>query len=224
MRSLHRYGLSLLLIAIIGLTILLWSYVRQIVTSRPTIAVVKIDRPLGEYCVEAQTTTDFNEFWLRFRTAVEAEDRKKLFALMRTCAFIWEQAPKQPNLQLKQADCVVSAIEDCHYPELMSGAPQIFEDRRDFDLNYDRVFSKDIRRRVLTGAPWQENVDRYLLSWDSARDESCSLVFERVDKVGYKFTGLEWGPYPVSFLKEEAKRPPNFIISAPSAPPPNSIP
>lgn len=223
MRSPSRIFTTVLSL-ILALAILVFLYVRQIMSMQPEIRAVTLERPLQEYCTEPTTTHNFDEFWSRFRDAIRRQDKHKLLPLMHTCSFIWERGPTQPSLQLRRADCVLTPLHDCHYPEFESGGPQIFESRNDFDLNYLLIFPERTRDRILNDAPWKQAEGRYYLSWDSARNESMSFVFEDIDKLGYKFTGLEWGPYPVSFLKEEAKHPPTWMTRDSSSPPSNSTP
>jgi hypothetical protein len=223
MRRFIRYVLLILFVSIVGVAVFIVLYLRPIINSQPQIAAVKIDSPLHEYCSEAPTTHDFDQYWTRFRDAVRAQDKLELFSLIHTCGFTWEPGPTEPNLHLKRADCIVTPVKDCVPPEFMVGGPLIIETRRDFELNYDRIFPKTTRDRVLNGKAWKEAERRYDLSWDSGPNECLSLVFEDLDNFGYKFTGLEWGPYPASFLKEEANRRLPLKNSQPS-PPPSSTP
>ena len=220
MRPVIRYSVAILVLIGLGSSVAGLIYLRRVYGSNAEINPVRIDRTLGSYCAEAQTMDDFQEFWREFRRAVSAEDKDKLFSLIGTCDFVWWE---EPSLPLKMADCVLGPTEDCNYPAYLVGGRQLFQSRSDFDGTYGRIFTRANRDKILNGTPWQTG-NGYAISWEPARYETYSLTFERLEGIGYKFTGLEWEPEPLDMLKSDAAKARANSHHPTVSPPPNSTP
>jgi hypothetical protein len=227
MRRIVLHSVAVLFLIGLASSVVGLFYLRRVYDRNEDVGPVRLDRKLGDYCTEASTTNDFDQFWSEFRTAVKSDNKDKLFAMVRACDFVWEGQPwkTEPTLKLKLADCVVGPLDDCQPWGYSTGARQVFQNRTDFDKNYDRIFTKAITDGVLNGVPWEESEGRYDVSWEPAKNETLSLTFERLVGIGYKFSGLEWVPEPVWALKlEAAKARRKTNPSASVAPQPNSTP
>lgn len=221
MHRIIRVSLAFFLFLGLGSSIVGLIYLRRVYGLNEDIGPIRIDRTLASYCTEPQTTKDFQEFWREFRSAVSADDRDKLFPLIHTCRFSWWD---QHDLVLREANCVPGPIEDCHPRPHYFGGYQIFESRHDFDMTYERIFTKANKLRILNGTPWQTS-NGYAVSWEPGPNETYSLNFERIEEVGYKFAGLAWEPDPLEFLKMYAAKARSQADSHQIPfPPPNSTP
>lgn len=150
-------------------------------------------------CVEEQTPDEFSTFWLEFRSAVQREDKRKLFSLTRKCSFVWE--PFSGRLTL------VKPLEtDSRYVPFQLGTP--FEVRPtllanwgndlrfgtydNFLANYEMIFSEKIRLHFLRSKPGPSTECENAISW---REEVLShLCFDRAAATGFKFSGLKFEP------------------------------
>ena len=198
MRRTFQYVVAILVLLGLGSSVVGLIYLRRVYGRNEDVSPVRLDRTLGDTCTQLPTTNDFERFWREFQSAVRSRDKDKLFPMMHTCGFVWwgEQLTLRSVHWIPGRDATLQAV---------SGA-LIFEGREDFDKNYDRIFTKVIRAKILNGVPWQEDEGRHAVSWETGRDETYSLRFERLDGVGYKFTGLEWEPEPLNAIKSNAAK------------------
>lgn len=212
MRRIIRYSGALLFAILLASSVAALIYLRGVYGRNEDVSPVRLDRTLGSYCTESSTTNNFQEFWGQFREAVAVEDKDRLFSLTRKCAFQWWDPPRLP---LRSADCIPGPIDcDLGY----AGGRQIFESQSDFDETYNRIFTKANRNRILNGTPW-ETGSGYAISWETNYG-TYSLKFDRVDGVGYKFSGLDWEPIPLEMLKVYAAKTREEVRSS-ASPPPN---
>jgi hypothetical protein len=219
MRRIILLSLTFLFVLGLGSVVLGSIYVSRIYDQRAEISPVRLDRTLGSYCFEPQTTDDFQEFWREFRGAVGSEDKEKLFALIHTCSFNWWG----PSLPLRDADCVPGPVEGCQHHPYTLGGRGVFGSRNDFDMTYDRIFTKAIRTRIMDGSPWKM-CEGFAISWESDGNGTDSLTFEKIKGVGYKFSGLDWEPDPPEMLRLYARDCGKRAAPEPPSPPPNSAP
>lgn len=221
MRRIILLSLTFLFVLGLGSVVLGSIYVRRIYDQRAEISPIRLDRTLGSYCSEPQTTDDFQEFWREFRSAVGSEDKEKLFALIHTCSFNWWDT----SLPLMNADCVPGMIGDCDRSHYSYGGRQLFQSRKDFDLTYDRIFTKAIRARIINDTPWK-TCGGFLISWESDGGYGTDLlIFDQVKGAGYKFSGGEWEPdTPETIKSYTAKGCREWAVPEPPSPPPNSTP
>jgi hypothetical protein len=219
MRRIIQYFVVVLFLIGLVLSVAGLVYLRRVYGRNEDVSPVRLDRTLGSYCTEPSTANNFQEFWGELRGAVRSEDKDKLFSLIHTCGFVWWE---RPSLPLKSADCVPGPTEDCHYSAYLVGGRQLFQSRNDFEETYGRIFTKANRDRILNGTPW-ETANGYAISWEPAQYETYSLNFERLEGIGFKFTGLDWEPEPLVALKSDAARAREKARASPS-PPPNLVP
>ena len=188
--------LFVLLIAAIVIWILIDRSLRQQPTGIP--AVVQNDPT----CAQAATTDDFALFLRDFQAAIRAKDKHKLFSMLDTCSFYWDVLNENERL----AKPVLAPVyvprtyenPPSFYVHMLvrnarSGNSLVFETEEDFLANYDVIFSSSITRHLLGDTPTGDMDGHYEIRW-RRNDGVRTLSFDRIDKVGYKFTGLQWSP------------------------------
>jgi hypothetical protein len=149
-------------------------------------------------CFEEETAREFSAFWWEFRSAVEREDKTKLFSMTRKCNFDWSPfrgehliRPLEINLgyspsQLEAAFEVRRTLTSGWGHGLRFGA------NSDFLANYQVIFSNSNRLHFTKGQPGPSTECEYAISW---RERALNhLCFDRVGTSGYKFSGLIFEP------------------------------
>jgi hypothetical protein len=146
-------------------------------------------------CTETPTTQTFEQFWATFHAATQKDDKETLFALTSRCDFGWWWAYAR-GVRLRPR-YYFDAIAAGQLPEpgleVMGGDSHlVFETQQDFFDNYSAIFSQESKQHILNGTPAQTADGLYCVSW---RDVWLKhLCFNRLDGVGYKFTGSDWEP------------------------------
>ena len=149
-------------------------------------------------CSESVTSSDFAQFWSKFRTAVAANDRDSLFQLTRTCSFNWE-VPHPDELlpvalELKDPDRPQPApfLVNEFVVSSRSGIGLTFVTKEEFLANYDWIFSAQIRHKILDQDLTYISDEIRVISWADSYERN--LAFELDKRTGYKFAGLEFVP------------------------------
>lgn len=136
---------------------------------------------------EPLTTNNLNDFWSEFQSAVRSDNKGKLFALTLHYKFIWSIG----NLKLgfRSGSPLSSPGLEGH------GYFYVFKSYDEFLRNYQILFSKTIKKPILNGTPNRSSLecDCYEIKW--ADDANYKLLFEYIEGVGYKFTGLVVEPF-----------------------------
>ena len=175
-------------------------YVNRVVSEEARIDPVRLDRTLDSYCEEVRTTNEFGDFLRDFRSAVASDDKKSLWSMVEKCRFWWET----PAIPLKLGNCTLTITADCE--KRWPGSPQIFLGFHDFESAYDKIFSPDIKQRILANDPWQ-SAHGYSISWEADGGAgTSSILFYWTAGVGYKYSGVEWVPDSVEAVKFQAKQ------------------
>jgi hypothetical protein len=149
-------------------------------------------------CAEEETAQEFSAFWLEFRSAVQREDKLKLFSMIRKCSFDWSPF-KGENLRkpLEINSGYLHSLLEFPFevrPTSIStwGQDLRFRPYSDFLANYKIVFSESNRRRLLRIQPASSTECEYAVSW---REKVLyHLCFDKIDASGYKFSGLRFEP------------------------------
>lgn len=139
-------------------------------------------------CDQSQTTSNFERFWLEFRAAVKSEDKESLFLMVNRCSFVWDDGTGS-HLPLRSPVQIAAGFVG---PYQAIGTPLVFETQDDFLQNYQIVFSRPIRDRLLASAPVAFFEGAREIRW--RKNGLSSLRFDNVAGVGYKFSGLSWEP------------------------------
>ena|ERR1051325_7129929 len=150
-------------------------------------------------CVEPATTSDFPKFLQQFREAIKSKDKRKLFSMVHTCSFYWDvlnenEALRKPVLAPAYAPYqrppyfIYTLVRGAR-----TGSSLVFETDDDLLANYDVIFSDFITRHLLGDTPTAGMDGRFEIRW-RRNDGLRTLSFDRIDNLGYKFTGLQWEP------------------------------
>jgi hypothetical protein len=150
----------------------------------------------SESCLEEETPKEFSAFWLEFRSALQHEDKPKLFSMTRKCGFDWQPFAGRPLVKPLEDDSgyVPSQLRaPFEVSTTSSWGPNLrFGTYENFLENYEIIFSKSIRLRLLQSDPGPSTECQYAISW---RERVLNhLCFERVDAMGFKFSGLTFEP------------------------------
>jgi len=117
--------------------------------------------------------------------------------MTRVCRFYWEVLTRSEELVVPLALSVDALRLDSSTPFRVNprvniGGLVVFETEEDFRANYRVIFSDRIYRRILYDNPITVADGVYEITW---RDDGLRhLRFERAEKTGYKFAGLQWEP------------------------------
>ena len=192
-RNLPRFAVAL--IAVLA-AVVIFQIVNRKLRVSPT-AVPPVDL-YDSKCTEAKTTNDFTQFWNRFRGAVNDQDKRKLFSMLRTCSFDWFVLNDNEQFRKPLAPTFTPVSFPPPFQSQIlvrtsrSGTSFVFQDADDFLANYAVIFSNRITRHILTDTPIETTDGTYEIRWRN--DGLRTLRFERIADVGYKFAGLQWEP------------------------------
>jgi hypothetical protein len=142
-------------------------------------------------CNEPKTSNNFEEFWPKFRAAVESDNREELFLLIDKCRFIWDDRGGS-DLPLKSEEEIRASLNFQPPPARAINSPLVFETQDDFSRSYHLIFSPSNKKRILAFQPKKVSDGFYEISW--REDGLRSLFFRQLDGIGYKFSGLLWEP------------------------------
>jgi hypothetical protein len=149
-------------------------------------------------CVEEETPQEFSAFWLEFRSAIQREDKPRLFSLIRKCSFDWLPFTGHNLIKPLEIDSgnVPSQLEAPFEvrPTSISrwGQDLRFGTYSDFLENYEIIFSESNRRRLLISEPSSSTECEYAISW---REKVLNhLCFDKIGAKGFKFSGLVFEP------------------------------
>lgn len=176
---------------VIGLAFAWFVNVSQQSKEQSEVSPINLDYMRASYCNRSETPHDFGQFWTEFQSAVRTDDKAKLFSMIEICNFYWQES----KLDLKTVDKLYLKfqVEDMKsFYELGTLDNYFFEDQNDFVRNYDRIFTKRVRREILETKSPKGSKQSYFIEW-LEKNGSATLNFNDSGN-GFKFDGLEIGP------------------------------
>jgi hypothetical protein len=144
-------------------------------------------------CAETPTTEDFQQFWSTFRTAVQTDDKDKVYSLTTRCNLTWWNW-YHLGLTLRSREYLESLYAgnlDVYEIHAVNNR-LVFQTKQEFLDSYGIIFNADTKRHLLQRTPTQTASGAYDIQW---RDQGLNyLSFRNVAGVGYKFLGNDWEP------------------------------